>query len=903
MRFESVTAHAFGRLRRETLEIAPGMNVIYGVNEAGKSTWHAALYAGLCGMRRRRGRARTDRDFQTRYKPWSGGVWEVETTIALEGRRVTLRHDFNGRVDSSARDADLAGRDYSAEIMNEGAPDGARWLWLDRRSFLSTACVRQASILAVLDDPLDLQDELQSAASTAGTGETAAEALEILNNYRTENVGTERSPTRPLVRSQRALRIAQDALASARDTHAQAARRSREVDSLNFEAQRLERELNATRAVLAEAAAQSEEQRLHRVRILTQEFPEGEPPYAADDSGLAEQVVRALEHWNDSPSPDVPQGPTMQELQVQLDDENLRLAVLAEIEALAAAERLNHARELSAKFPEGAPRRLSEDNELAQAVTRALAIWDARPIVGGKLIDELRLELDELDQQLTPAVGGGLGAMLRAIMQWFARLFGLAPRVSEQNRSELAERRIRIEREINDAERAEGALVALRDVALRVGLPGGSPEALVESLREWQEKRDERISEADARFKDWEQLQRLLGTQTIEGIQAESVRLRNQATSRAAVIDGSQLSDAVARPLNHSEVVELKERTSEVNRTKIQNHLRIREEEDLRFQEATLKRAEAASQLLELTVRIGSEVVASEDQESALQQWLEQRRHTLEENHRKLNAWEDLQRLLGERTLDELEEETKALRRVADSLMANSAQEELEKAQARQPSKGDVDTLNECLLEARERHAKAQGELTEFKSGLLNVAEAQEQLEWTQAEFGRVRRLDQTLGTAISFLEAAQERAHRDIAPTLRATVLEYLEQLTDGRYVDCVLSPESLEVEVVDNDGRRRSASLLSHGTAEQLYLLLRLALAQHLTKPSGEICPLILDDVLSAADSDRKRRMLETLLAISESVQVILFTHEDDVRLWAEEHLTFGKDKLTLLATPGSS
>ena len=29
--------------------------VIYGLNETGKSSWQAAIYAGLCGMRRARG--------------------------------------------------------------------------------------------------------------------------------------------------------------------------------------------------------------------------------------------------------------------------------------------------------------------------------------------------------------------------------------------------------------------------------------------------------------------------------------------------------------------------------------------------------------------------------------------------------------------------------------------------------------------------------------------------------------------------------------------------------------------------------------------------------------------------------------------------------------------------------
>ena len=100
MRFESVAAHAFGRLRDQTLDLAPGMNVIFGPNEAGKSTWHAALYAGLCGMRRgaraiARSEISEDSDFQARHKPWDGEGWEVGATIALKDRRVVLRHDLD----------------------------------------------------------------------------------------------------------------------------------------------------------------------------------------------------------------------------------------------------------------------------------------------------------------------------------------------------------------------------------------------------------------------------------------------------------------------------------------------------------------------------------------------------------------------------------------------------------------------------------------------------------------------------------------------------------------------------------------------------------------------------------------------------------------------------------------
>ncbi len=897
MRFESVTAYVFGRLRGETLQLAPGMNVIFGPNEAGKSTWHAALYVGLCGMRRRRGRSRPDRDFQARHKPWYNEGWEVGATIALKDRRVILRHDLDGRVDSSARDADLAGRDYAAEIMNDGAPDGARWLGLDRNSFLSTACVRQAGILGLLDDPGDLQDELQSAAATARTGETAAEALELLNAYRAENVGTQRAPTKPLVRSQRAVETAQATLELARNAQFEAAQRRRGLEVLDIEVQALESEGTATRAVLAEAAADSAERRLSQVATLAESFPDGEPHHPADDQGLAEQILKALEHWNSAPHPKEPEGPTVKELQGQLADEQLRLAILAEVETLAAERRFALASEISANFPGGAPRRPGEEDELAQEVALALATWDTRPMVSGTTVDELKRQLEEIEPRPTASSRGGLGATIRTILRWLGRLLRFGRAAPGSDDSELAERRHIIEREIDNATRFEGAVNAIRSAALRAQLPDASPDALAESLRRWQQTRSQRMREADMKLEDWDQLQRLLGTDALPQIEGESIRLRNRAVALAGMADSNKLADALASPLGDAEIAALKSRTSEVNHTELQNRLLIRREQDGRYQEDTRRRTEASSELGEAARQIGNGSLTPEEQRLAIQQWLDHRHVTLAENRHKLDGWETLQRLQGERTLTDLEEETGRLRREADSLKAISDPEAMTRAQEQGPSRQHLDALNENLIDARGMRDEARGELTEFEASLPDVADAQEQLDRAAAEFARVRRLDQTLDTTIGFLRTAQERVHRDIAPVLRATVLEHLDQVTGGRYVDCVLSPDSLQVEVADGDGRWRPANLLSHGTAEQLYLLLRLALAQHLTNPSGEVCPLIFDDVVSAADSDRKRRLLDTLFKISESVQVILFTHEDDVRSWAEERLAGDKNHLTVL------
>ena len=220
MRIESVKAYAFGPFIGERLELAPGMTVMHGPNESGKSNWHAALYAGLCGMRRGRGGTREDRAFRDNYRPWVGDNWEVSAEVQLaDGRRVELHHDLNGKVDCWAHDVDL-GRDYSNEVIHDGSPDGSRWLGLNRKSFLSTACVRQADIQAVFGEADALQNDLQRAAATAGTDSTASAALKRLDDFKREKVGQDRSnSTRPLRTARRAHDQAAQRLQEANDSH------------------------------------------------------------------------------------------------------------------------------------------------------------------------------------------------------------------------------------------------------------------------------------------------------------------------------------------------------------------------------------------------------------------------------------------------------------------------------------------------------------------------------------------------------------------------------------------------------------------------------------------------------------------------------------------------------------
>jgi uncharacterized protein YhaN len=177
------------------------------------------------------------------------------------------------------------------------------------------------------------------------------------------------------------------------------------------------------------------------------------------------------------------------------------------------------------------------------------------------------------------------------------------------------------------------------------------------------------------------------------------------------------------------------------------------------------------------------------------------------------------------------------------------------------------------------------------------VAEAEEAAAAAHAELDRVQRLAATVDATLALLRAAQERVHRDLAPVLGQAVNRWLPAVSRGAYSEASVDPGDLRVSVKEAaSGQWRDARLLSEGTREQIYLLLRVAMAEHLVT-TGERAPLLLDEVTAQADGERKRQLLEVLHRLSADRQVILFTHDDDVLAWADAVLREPDDAVVRL------
>ena len=94
MRFLDLHISGFGKFHDTTVTFEDGINVVYGKNEAGKSTIHTFIRGMLFGMERQRGRAaRTD--LYSKYQPWeNSGTYEGQLRLEADGIIYRIERSF-----------------------------------------------------------------------------------------------------------------------------------------------------------------------------------------------------------------------------------------------------------------------------------------------------------------------------------------------------------------------------------------------------------------------------------------------------------------------------------------------------------------------------------------------------------------------------------------------------------------------------------------------------------------------------------------------------------------------------------------------------------------------------------------------------------------------------------------
>lgn len=129
----------------------------------------------------------------------------------------------------------------------------------------------------------------------------------------------------------------------------------------------------------------------------------------------------------------------------------------------------------------------------------------------------------------------------------------------------------------------------------------------------------------------------------------------------------------------------------------------------------------------------------------------------------------------------------------------------------------------------------------------------------------------EVIDLASAALKRADEALRSRFSPQITAEAGALLAELTEGKYPSVLLAPD-LSLSVREEGGTvMRPAAAMSCGTADQMYLALRLAMCRQLLP---EDAPLILDDALVNFDDTRAAAAIALLKKEAEHRQVILFT-----------------------------
>lgn len=886
MRFERFTVERFGRLRGldSGERPLPGLVVVLGGNEAGKSTLFAFLSSMLYGF------YPASRDGHP-YTPWEGG--DPEGTALLRMADGSL-HEVHRRLLSAPR----------GQLLRDGRPEDLRNLTLPcaehvpRGVFGEVFALTLAELGALEGESWALvQDRLLKAMGTTDL----APGREVVESLLRE-AGEIWRPNR---RGSQRLRELRERLAELRALRGEARERDRTVRALADK-------LAAARGRLGDARREREEAtdlarrsgglapiqaQLRRIRDLEDEAGpreelEGLPP--DPETALREARERALvlaerlvelEEESRGPREKIERFGEQEEALVADEDEIRRLATRA---AAVEPDRLRigaleqeirdferrcqaQSRELFTvpweevdreglrRIPTGEVRErirryasARDERRIAEETRRSQA-WEAgrhSPVtnlwagIGGLLASLLLLAAGLLGNQAivfaTGAAAAALGCALLA--RWWslghplpgseeARAAPPPPQASEARREEEEARR--------------RVLELLRDLPLLDGFaaePTADLAAGLERLQELLQDRADREASLHALRARVEACQRDLAE---AGLRL-GLELPGDSPGAVHVLE-RRLTDAV--------------RAAEAARSARRDMERIERERE-RVQGELTEVREGQRELERRCRDLGG----GDAEQGALRARLR-----IEAYRKAIRIWEELE--LSHPDLEEIQ------KRIAEAERRGEEWTEDEDAAVRARERVDELTREIEALEQqvgqwdRDLHHLQERETVDRVDGEIGSV----QREMERLTFERDRKY-----VLARLLEEADRRFRDAHQPDVLRLAGRHLADITGERYDEVAVGDHAGgEIFFLRGPHARRALSVdeaISTGTREQLYLALRLAVVDHLDR-EGERLPLFLDEVLANWDRPRRERGLRLLARLSRERQVFVFTCHEDV------------------------
>ena len=197
MKINKLKINGFGKLYKRELELGDNINIIFGKNEAGKSTILKFIDSMLYGIsKNKNGKDISDFD---RFNPWSKNEFSGKLEYTLDnGETYEVFRDFK-KKNTIIYNKDK--EDISKEFKVDKSKNIEFFIeqtGIDENTFLSTAISEQEGIRLKPNDQNGIVQKISNLIATGDDNISYKKSFDKLTKLQTERVGTERTSQRPL---------------------------------------------------------------------------------------------------------------------------------------------------------------------------------------------------------------------------------------------------------------------------------------------------------------------------------------------------------------------------------------------------------------------------------------------------------------------------------------------------------------------------------------------------------------------------------------------------------------------------------------------------------------------------------------------------------------------------------
>lgn len=947
MKIKSIQISGFGKLADRSFEFSPGFNLVFGLNEVGKSTLQQALLSLLFGFFDE-GRITTNKKAeQDSYRPWDRKASYGGSIIYSLDNSKTFKISRNFYPNTETSIVDLQnGLDISSKFPS--ADRGRLFiadlhLGINKTVFENTCFIRQAELVALESSATTITETLMSLSTTSLGNTTTVEAIASLETIIRDRIGSERAYTKPLAQ-------ATNLLKKLEEERVQILQKRREVFSLF-------RELNQHDDRLTSLESQKN-QILYKQSLADFEETKTKNDSVKNLDSRIAGLARDLETWK-----------KWSEFPVELRDDLLRLyanhvqylrqyqekeqlanEALIEIhvieKAIAAQQKatkefedaklvdigeLSNIRNLKNKLEfaasnfnicqtrlNSALERLHKEREcinvdsslLDQGLTIAYLVELEQKITAARervnkaniilekayaewarigMSEDKYLELETIVQEinsgkrLSPKPRKGCRSVLGGI-------FGKKRQLTDQTPTEMT-----IYAQINpiyqsykhskeDYESSFAELNALKTeirTVFRNQIEDGNEIMSIQSIRLKLEKE----LEIQGSIK---QQEKSLSTLEDELNQAnDHYKLVKGELSKIIADLGFDTKDLITA-INDYEG--LCERKSKLEKFEAELEKLVTQKNIHKFVIKSFDTAKKDLQLIDTDLRkilLLAGISTEEDSiENAVHEFDVRKNNHDKWEMAKTNydhALQQRESLLERVDPEVVQKKLKDLKVNMDGILtAHPEYRNFQTEKSYRDYEGDLNQIGKIKEKLQKEQLRLSDTIQRVSNNFRSLAEVDEQIHLVKERINYLEKIKAEVELAINLLRNATQEYQKEFAPRIERLISLGVSQITENRYSSVIVNPENLNVSMVAPEiGKVVSVENLSAGTRDLVFLTLRLAIAQYMSR-TGEKLPMLLDDPFVQLDQGRLRNAMGYLQQLSQVTQIIFFTKDEWVKNW---------------------